>query len=407
MVILKKSGLLFNFYVDILVHDMIYPHHHYIKGGIHMADMESAFVHLARLALNDRRQDVLLLIRKMLPTIAKSRPDLAKELGALVSGSANLGRAKTVKEAIPVDLDSRLELLRVEDHPVMPVEPTWPTAINKELNQVILERSQIDRLNAAGVLPTRSMLFIGPPGTGKSLAARYLATQLKRPLLTLDLAAVMSSFLGRTGNNIRAVLQFAQQEPSVLLLDEFDAIAKRRDDSAEIGELKRLVTVLLQTIDDWPPYGILIAATNHPDLLDPAVWRRFERVLSFGLPEFEEVRNAVTVTLNHQIDVLPEEITNFLSLLLTGQSFADIERIITTSRREAVVSNIPLPQVLQQLSEALFQKLNHDQRKKLAVDMYEAGFSQRDAHSLTHVARDTIRKRSNKKKGGKSNGSSA
>jgi len=372
-----------------------------------MADIESAFVHLARLSLNDRRQDVLLLIRKTLPAIAKDRPDLAKELGALLSGSTNLERAKTVKEAIPVDLDSRLELLRLEDHPVMPVEPTWPEAISKELNQIILERSQIDRLNEAGVLPTRSMLFIGPPGTGKSLAARYLAIQLKRPLLTLDLAAVMSSFLGRTGNNIRAVLRFAQQQPSVLLLDEFDAIAKRRDDSAEIGELKRLVTVLLQTIDDWPSYGILIAATNHPDLLDPAVWRRFERVVFFELPEFEHVRNAVTVALNHQTDAPSQETVDLLSQLLVGHSFADIERIINTSRREAIVSNAPLSEILQQLKDSLLGTLDHDGRIRLAVGMYDTGFSQRLTKDVTGIARDTIRKHYHKKRGGKHDGSKA
>lgn len=359
-----------------------------------MADLEKEFVHLARLALSEQRQDVLLLIRKSLSKIAKSRPDLATELGALVSGSARPDRAKADKEAIPVDLDSRLELLRAEDHPVMPVEPTWPNAIDKELNQICLERSQIERLSAAGISPTRSMLFVGPPGVGKSLAARYLSNQLQRPLLTLDLAAVMSSFLGRTGNNIRAVLQFARQQPSILLLDEFDAIAKRRDDSAEIGELKRLVTVLLQAIDDWPSYGILIAATNHPDLLDPAVWRRFERVLYFDVPEFEQVRKALDVALKDQQDVPQQKTLSLLSLLLTGQSFADIDRTLTTSRREAVILNMPLSRVIEQLNESLIKKLDHDQRIILAVSMCTAGFTQREAKAITGVSRDTIRSHS-------------
>jgi ATP-dependent 26S proteasome regulatory subunit len=250
-----------------------------------MSDIETDFVHLARFTLSGKRHDALLLIRRALPSLAKKRPDLAVELGALIAGTDVLRRAHNAPvEPIPVDLDSHLELLRREDSPVLPVEPIWSESIQKELTQICLERAQLERLNAAGVMPTRSLLFVCPPGVGKSLAARFLASELKRPLLTLDLAAVMSSFLGRTGNNIRAVLNFARQGPSVLLLDEFDAIAKRRDDSAEIGELKRLVTVLLQSIDDWPPHGILIAATNHPDLLDPAVWRRFERILRFEVP---------------------------------------------------------------------------------------------------------------------------
>src|SRR5690606_32775240 len=106
-----------------------------------------------------------------------------------------------------------------------------------------------------------------------------------RPLLILDLASVMSSYLGRTGTNLRHVLDYAKSLDCVLLLDELDAIAKRRDDRGEIGELKRLVTVLLQQIDDWPPKSLLIAATNHADLLDPALWRRFDVTLEFPIPD--------------------------------------------------------------------------------------------------------------------------
>ena len=97
--------------------------------------------------------------------------------------------------------------------------------------------------------PTRSALFTGPPGVGKTLAAKWMARELGQPLAILDLSAVMSSFLGRTGSNVRAVLDFARDRRCILLLDEFDAVAKRRDDTSEIGELKRLVTVLLQEID--------------------------------------------------------------------------------------------------------------------------------------------------------------
>src|SRR2546427_8279310 len=98
----------------------------------------------------------------------------------------------------------------------------------------------------------------------------------------------MSSYLGKTGANVRAVLSHAQEQPCVLLLDEFDAIAKRRDDDSDVGELKRLVTVILQTIDDWQPTSLLVAATNHSDLLDPAVWRRFDVTLQFDLPNHKQ-----------------------------------------------------------------------------------------------------------------------
>src|ERR1700733_11402427 len=145
----------------------------------------------------------------------------------------------------------------------------------------------------ADLHPTKSALFVGPPGVGKTLAARWIAKKLNRPLIVLDLSAVMSSFLGRTGNNVRNVLDYAKGVECIFLLDEFDAIAKRRDDAVEVGELKRLVTVLLQEIDEWPSSGILIAATNHPELLDPAVWRRFDLIVKFPMPAEDQLTEAV------------------------------------------------------------------------------------------------------------------
>ena len=131
-----------------------------------------------------------------------------------------------------------------------------------------------------GLSPTRSAIFVGPPGVGKTLTARWLASQLGVPLYVLDLTAVMSSLLGRSGTNLRAALDFAKRSPCVLLLDEIDAIAKRRSDDTDIGELKRLVTVILQEVDEWPATGLLLAATNHAELIDPALWRRFDLVIT-------------------------------------------------------------------------------------------------------------------------------
>ena len=146
---------------------------------------------------------------------------------------------------------------------------------------------------ALGLTPTRSAIFVGKPGVGKTLTARWVASQLGVPLYVLDLTVVMSSLLGRSGNNLRAALDFAKSTDCVLLLDEIDSIAKRRSDDTDIGELKRLVTVILQEVDEWPTTGLLLAATNHPELIDPALWRRFDLVVEFKLPEMPAVKSAV------------------------------------------------------------------------------------------------------------------
>ena len=200
---------------------------------------------------------------------------------------------------VPVDSDSRFQLLRVEVEPNLPNEPVYPAMVQQTLDRLVAERLRISALLNAHLEPTRTVLFTGPPGVGKTLAARWLAREMNRPLLILDLSAVMSSYLGRTGANLRHVLEYAKSIDCVLLLDELDAIAKRRDDFGEIGELKRLVTVLLQQLDDWPSTGILISATNHSKLLDPAVWRRFEQRIEFPLPEQNEVRVFIAGLLRH------------------------------------------------------------------------------------------------------------
>jgi SpoVK/Ycf46/Vps4 family AAA+-type ATPase len=130
-----------------------------------------------------------------------------------------------------------------------------------------------------------SLLLSGPPGTGKSRLARHLASELGLDLYIVRLDGLISSFLGSTAKNIRAIFDFAADTPCVLFLDEFDAIAKVRSDAQELGELKRVVNSFIQNLDSLGPQCIVVAATNHPELLDSAVWRRFGYRLQFDYPD--------------------------------------------------------------------------------------------------------------------------
>lgn len=145
-----------------------------------------------------------------------------------------------------------------------------------------------DEWEARGVASANRLLIYGPPGTGKTSIATKIAQELKLPLVLSRSDALMSSLLGQTSRNIRNIFEFASSTPSVLFLDEFDALAKNRKDSREIGELQRVVIALLQNIDALDSSTVLIAATNHPELLDPAVWRRFDYTLKVDLPGPDE-----------------------------------------------------------------------------------------------------------------------
>lgn len=279
-------------------------------------------------------------VRRFASFVRASDETLAHAITPLVTGGSRSLRREISGTPIPVDVDTKLPLVRVEAADTPRQAPLLNPHLRIAVEQLLKERQASDTLMAHGLTPVKSVLMSGPPGVGKTMTAGWLATQLGLPLLTLDLASVMSSYLGKTGANLRAVLTHAQQQPCVLLLDEFDSIAKRRDDDSDVGELKRLVTVILQTIDDWSPTSLLVAATNHGELLDPAVWRRFDINLTFTLPE--QVQRAAM--LNAQ--GIPQELADAIATVAEGQTFSAISRALDTARKMALLENRPMDEAL-------------------------------------------------------------
>ncbi|MFC2670642.1 AAA family ATPase [Lancefieldella parvula] len=186
--------------------------------------------------------------------------------------------------AKPVDQESRMEMVDVES--VLPgdVDLIFSDFLRSEIDGVVTMRRKRDILARHGIDAQNYLLLYGPPGCGKTSIARYIAAQTGLPLVTARLDSLVSSLLGSTAKNIRKVFDYAAQQECVLFLDEFDVVAKRRDDENELGELKRVVNSLLQNIDSFGDGSILIAATNHQNLLDPAIWRRFNKVIEIPMP---------------------------------------------------------------------------------------------------------------------------
>lgn len=347
---------------------------------------DKVILSLVDAALRGDKSIAQMAVRKLASKVRVTNTSLYEQLANRLESDAL--RSKNFKrQPLPVDSDSRQSLIRVEDPIMLLKAPIYSESVYESFEQALLERKHVDALLSEGLQPTKSMIFQGPPGVGKTMSARWLANKLELPLLVLDLATVMSSFLGKTGSNVRAVLEHAMSFPCVLLLDEFDAIAKRRDDDRELGELKRLVTVLLQTIDEWPSTSLLIAATNHGELLDPAIWRRFDMEISFSMPSESMISEYLSEYWPDAQAGKRESIDKF-----KGMSFSDIDRELTQERRASVISAISLRNLAGQKSVDYYEELSMDDKKAMAVKLYDQGISQRAIAEKLGISRPTVKK---------------
>jgi SpoVK/Ycf46/Vps4 family AAA+-type ATPase len=241
-----------------------------------------AFLHAAQELIEEERSKNHLL--------------LAKDLEKLLHNGNGNGHIKPIAADSlawyqfpepPKDKETGLPLLAIKKFDL-----TWDQVILEEklldiLQEVVLENRKQDILAAHGQHPKNKILFCGPPGCGKTLTAKVLASSLGLPLVYVNLTAVFSSYLGETATNLQKIFSYVEQGEWVVLFDEFDAIARDRNTANEHGEVKRLVNSLLQLIDNAKSSNVYIAATNHETLLDSAVWRRFDEVLCFTKPSAE------------------------------------------------------------------------------------------------------------------------
>lgn len=239
----------------------------------------------------------------------------------------NFGRA------LPVDAESRFPLvehIKVKEliEPSMHLEQSEWGMVNEFISVCKTYGTAIDPHESAGAL---SFLMYGLPGTGKSRLARHIARELGMDLYVARLDGLISSYLGSTAKNIRALFDFAAKTPCVLFLDEFDAIAKLRGDQQELGELKRVVNSFIQNLDTLGRHSILLAATNHESLLDSAVWRRFTYRLALQLPGTEQ--RALMWEDFIQPASLAERSVNLLANLSEGFSGSDIREVCMRLKR--------------------------------------------------------------------------
>lgn len=244
-------------------------------------------------------------------------------------------QASGYAEALPRDAGSRLPLVEEGNW------PTTPIMLNGEaghtVSQFIEDAQHIELLTEKGVSARLGLLLYGPPGTGKTLLAGHIAASLKRPFYIVRLDSLISSRLGETAKNIRGVFEFIPARNAVLFLDEMDAIAKVRDDRHELGELKRVVNTVLQGLDSLTDDVVTIGATNHPHLLDPAIFRRFPYKVELGLPD-RYVRESLWLHFLFEENDKHHGDAALLARVSSGLNGADIENIALAARRRAILA---------------------------------------------------------------------
>jgi SpoVK/Ycf46/Vps4 family AAA+-type ATPase len=238
--------------------------------------------------------------------------------------------------AVPVDSESRLGLADEQTYRRGEVRLFLDASSQLRVNEFLRFVRGSTELIEGGVGVASSLLAYGPPGCGKTELAKYLAAELELPLLTARTDTLISSYLGSTAKNLRLLFEHAMARPCVLFLDEFDAVAKLRDDQHELGELKRVVVSLLQNIDALDPHTVLIAATNHQHLLDLAIWRRFAFRLEIGLPNPETRQAMFGEFLGTHAS--PDLGLEMLAGASEGMSGAAIRQLCEDSRRHAILS---------------------------------------------------------------------
>lgn len=212
-----------------------------------------------------------------------------------------------------------------------------PLPVAHQVRQLVEEQHRADLLRAHGMQPRHRVLLSGPPGNGKTSIAEAIAEALAVQFFTVRYDALVGSYLGETNTRLARLFDYARTVPCVLFFDEFDSIGKERGDVHETGEIKRVVSFLLMQIDQLPSYVVTVAATNHAELLDRAVWRRFQLRLALPQPS----RDALAIFLDRQFASWPDDPgmnPNSVAAKLGSISYAEALEFCQTVRRQHILA---------------------------------------------------------------------
>lgn len=289
---------------------------------------------------------------------------------------------------VPLDFDSRLQIVEVippeETIRNIVLAPLTKSQVEEFVN-IVLNSS---KLEMQGLDVPKTLILYGKPGCGKTSIAHYISYLTGLPLVLARLDSLVSSLLGSTAKNIRKIFDYVMGFPSILFLDEFDAIAKARDDQKELGELKRVINSLLQNMDAMPKHCVLIAATNHPELLDKAVWRRFLQKIEVGMPKSEELADLIRLFCGENQENVANLIlsTKGLINIFEGMSPSDMKNIFDRAKVKAILSDKKEISISHLLLSAYEMQNGEKTEDEYIMYLKEKGLTQRSINDLTGIS---------------------
>lgn len=362
-------------------------------------DIKAAFVELTEAALKADYTAIRRIGNKTardLETLGDT--EASTKLRSILRKKSVPLRASGYTETLPTDSKSRMPLVEELDWPETPL---FLSEDNTNLfHSFINDVRNVDKLSKAGLATKPRLILSGPPGTGKTLMASHIAAQLTLPLYVVRLDSLISSFLGETAKNIRSVFEYIMNRNAVLLIDEIDAVAKMRDDRQELGELKRVVNTLIQGLDSLDEHTVIVGATNHEKLLDPAIWRRFPYKAEIPLPN-EEIREMLWTYYLFNDD--QDDNALLLSKISTDMSCADIMEAAYAERRRAILNSSDIDS--SRITISILDYLNNQRRsftiadtiassdkKKATIYLSNMDITKQDISTLLGVSRQTVYK---------------
>ncbi|HEX9736417.1 MAG TPA: ATP-binding protein [Thermoanaerobaculia bacterium] len=264
---------------------------------------------------------------------------LARELRTLIDDARSQRPAATQQPPRPVPIalprGELAGLLSVSYPDVRLLDMVLPDELQRKLKRVLREQRQQSTLLSHGLPPRSKLLLLGPPGSGKTLTARALAGELKLPLFTILLDGLITKFMGETAAKLRLVFDAIRETRGVYLFDEFDAIGGQRSLMNDVGEIRRVLNSFLHFLEEAEPTSLIVAATNHPNLLDPALFRRFDDVVEYSLPTAELAEEA----FKSRLQGLKTKDLSWPTVVAAaeGLSYAEIGKACEDAAKEAIL----------------------------------------------------------------------